>query len=212
MGIKERKEREKERRRQQIIVAAKRVFSRKGYTKTTMEDIATEAELSPGTLYLYFKSKDELYASLCLRVLQFMNMKIEHVNSDANMAYGDRLDALMKAMWDIYEFDPLILNNVFHLQSSETLLNLTPDLLKEITDLSRKSLQGMAQVFKRGIEAETVIECHPFVLADIFWSLFSGTVLWEETKKITSEDRFNLEENIKTAFDIFKRGVLVEAG
>jgi len=212
MGIKERKEREKERRRQQIIVAAKRVFSRKGYTKTTMEDIATEAELSPGTLYLYFKSKDELYASLCLRVLQFMNMKIEHVNSDANMAYGDRLDALMKAMWDIYEFDPLILNNVFHLQSSETLLNLTPDLLKEITDLSRKSLQGMAQVFKRGIEAETVIECHPFVLADIFWSLFSGTVLWEETKKITSEERFNLEQNIKTAFEIFKRGVLAEAG
>ncbi|MDJ0990367.1 MAG: helix-turn-helix domain-containing protein, partial [Desulfobacterales bacterium] len=36
------------------MVAAKKVFSIKGFTKTTMEDIAREAELSPGTLYLYF--------------------------------------------------------------------------------------------------------------------------------------------------------------
>ena len=42
MGIQERKEREKERRRQQIMVAAKRVFSDKGFNKATMEDIADE--------------------------------------------------------------------------------------------------------------------------------------------------------------------------
>ncbi len=60
MGIQERKERERERRRQQIIVAAKRVFSDKGFNRATMEDIAKEAELSPGTLYLYFKNKDEI--------------------------------------------------------------------------------------------------------------------------------------------------------
>ena len=66
MGIQERKEREKERRRQQIMVAAKRVFSEKGFNKATMEDIAHEAELSPGTLYLYFKNKEEL---VCLPVL-----------------------------------------------------------------------------------------------------------------------------------------------
>ena len=46
------------------IVAAKRVFSEKGYSKSTMEDIAREAELSPGTLYLYFKNKDELFFSI----------------------------------------------------------------------------------------------------------------------------------------------------
>lgn len=43
MGIHERKEREKERRRQQIMVAAKRVFSLSGFSKSTMEDIAREA-------------------------------------------------------------------------------------------------------------------------------------------------------------------------
>ena len=52
MGIQERKEREGERRCQQIIVADRRVFSVKGFNKATMEDIAGEAELSPGTIYI----------------------------------------------------------------------------------------------------------------------------------------------------------------
>ena len=47
MGIQERKQREKERRRQQISVAAKRVFAEKGFSKATMEDIAKDTE-NPG--------------------------------------------------------------------------------------------------------------------------------------------------------------------
>ena len=85
MGIKERKEREKESRRQQIMVAAKKIFTEKGFNRATMDDIANEAELSPGTLYLYFKNKEELYASLSLRILQYLQQKIEHVNDIPNL-------------------------------------------------------------------------------------------------------------------------------
>ncbi|MFZ1292192.1 MAG: TetR/AcrR family transcriptional regulator [Melioribacteraceae bacterium] len=61
MGISERKEREKLQRRQEIILAAEKVFFSKGFTNSTMDDIAAEAELSKGTIYLYFKSKEELF-------------------------------------------------------------------------------------------------------------------------------------------------------
>ena len=47
-------------RRPQIIEAAIRVFTRKGYRKTTMPEIAQEAGLSIGGVYWYFKSKDEI--------------------------------------------------------------------------------------------------------------------------------------------------------
>ena len=90
MGIKERKERERERRRQQIIVAAKRVFSEKGFNRATMEDIAQEAELSAGTLYLYFKNKDELYASMSLRILHYLLIRLEHLNSDMRSGIEER--------------------------------------------------------------------------------------------------------------------------
>jgi AcrR family transcriptional regulator len=94
MGIRERKERERERRKQQIMVAAKRVFTEKGFSKATMEDIAKEAELSPGTLYLYFKNKDELYASLSLRILQYLMIRLEHVSAEPFIDAVHRLNAL----------------------------------------------------------------------------------------------------------------------
>ena len=79
MGIQERKERERERRRQQIMVAAKRVFTDKGFSKATMEDIAKEAELSPGTLYLYFKNKDDLFFSLMTPVIDDIGVQLEKI-------------------------------------------------------------------------------------------------------------------------------------
>jgi AcrR family transcriptional regulator len=208
MGIQERKEREKERRRQQIIVAAKRVFSEKGFNKATMEDIAQEAELSPGTLYLYFKNKEELYASLSLRILQYLHIRVEHVNKE-DLNAEQKLDALIEAMYDVYAFDPLILINMFHLQSSETLKNLSEKLMGEIEELSRKSIGAIAAVFEAGIAEGVFVERHPVALADIFWALFSGVILWTTSKKIINEEKDYLKDTLKIGFEMFARGVKV---
>jgi AcrR family transcriptional regulator len=207
MGIRERKEREKERRRQQIMVAAKRVFSVKGFNKATMEDIAKEAELSPGTLYLYFKNKEELYASLSLRILQYLHMRVEQLNKEEDLDTEGKMVALKSAMFDVYDFDPLIIINMFHLQSSETLKNLSPELMAEIKELSGKSLAAIAAVFEEGIEKGIYIDRHPVALADIFWSLFSGVVLWNTSKKIINEEKDYLRDTLEIAFDLFIRGL-----
>jgi len=207
MGIQERKEREKERRRQQIIVAAKRVFSEKGFNKTTMEDIAKEAELSPGTLYLYFKNKEELYASLSLRILQYLHIRVTHVNNDAALSPEQKLSALIEAMYDVYDFDPLTIINMFHLQSSETLKHLSESLLEEIKQLSQKSIGAIAKIFEEGMQKGIYVDRHPVALADIFWSLFSGVVLWEASKKIISSDKDYLKSTLATAFELFERGI-----
>ena len=54
-------------RRTQILDAAERRFSRAGFHRTTMQDVAAEAGMSPGNLYRYFPSKDALVAGLCER-------------------------------------------------------------------------------------------------------------------------------------------------
>ena len=207
MGIKERKKREREMRRQQIMVAAKRVFSEKGYEKSTMEDIAREAELSAGTLYLYFKSKDELYAPLCLRVLRFIHVKVEHVINEAGTSYAEKQQGLLDAMKEVYDYDPLILNNMFHLQSSDTLRTLSPELLDDINALSRKALQSMASLFRQGIASGNIIDRNPLALADIIWALFSGIVLWEGSKKLINPARYDLDKSFEVAFDILGRGL-----
>ncbi|MGW4716810.1 TetR/AcrR family transcriptional regulator [Nocardia sp. NPDC004260] len=53
-----------ERRRQQIMDAARRCFARKGFYETSMQDVFAESGLSAGAVYRYFKSKDELITAL----------------------------------------------------------------------------------------------------------------------------------------------------
>lgn len=208
MGIKERKEREKERRRQQIIVAAKRVFSEKGYNRSTIEDIAKEAELSPGTLYLYFKNKEELFASLSLRILQYLLIRLKEVRVNTENNAPKKIDQLNRVLLDVYAFDPDALINLFHLQSSETLKNLSPPLLEELNELTRKALKALGKIFECGIRNGVFKdEISPIVLADILWSTFSGVILWETSKNVIDQNKDFLEQTLATAFEIFERGI-----
>jgi len=209
MGIQERRERERERRRQQIMVAAKRVFSNKGFGKTTMEDIAKDAELSPGTIYLYFKNKDELYASLSLRILHYLLIRMEHVTTEKGLDLAQRMESLKQAIIDVYEFDPLILINMFHLQSGEALKDLSEDLLDQIKAITQKAFAAMAIIFKEGIEKGVFAVQRPETLASILWALFSGIVLWEETRKTVEGKDSDLKENFSIAFDLFTRGLTI---
>ena len=189
------------------MTAARGVFADKGFNRTTMEDIARRAELSPGTLYLYFKSKEELYASLSLRVLHYLQLRLERVCQDQNLDFEGKLEALGAALYEVYQFDPLIIIKLFHLQSSETLINLSPRPMSEIKDLSARSISAMAKIFEEGIQKGVLVDSHPVALADILWSLFSGVVLWESSKKIIDANKDFLRPTFETAFEIFLRGL-----
>jgi len=209
MGIQERKEREKERRRQQIMVAAKRIFSDKGFGRATMEDIANEAELSPGTLYLYFRSKDELCVSLSLRVLEYLLIRMEHLNADSQIDSIDKISQLKKALLDVYEFDPLILTNLFHLQSNDAVSSLSPELKSDIKKLSDAALDKMASIFQTAIENGTCIDWPPAALAKTIWAMFYGIVLWEKGSTGNKPHIGLIEPLIDRAFKVFERGIRI---
>lgn len=207
MGIQERKRREREHRRRQITDAARKVFSGKGFTKTTMEDIAREAELSPGTLYLYFKNKDELYASLSVKILEHLHQQLKRVYVREARDPRMRIDHLKQALYSVYAVDPLILLNLFHLQSSDILKNVDAPMRISIRDLSQKCLAVIAKIFAEGVETEAFIDKQPETLSEVMWALFSGVVLWEESKRIIRNKRVANCPAFDTAFEIFSRGV-----
>ena len=207
MSIQERKEREKEKRRQQILVAAKKLFSRKGYNKATMEDIAEEAELSPGTLYTYFKNKKELFAFLSLRILQFLILRVEQVRKNGNATPEQQLENLAEALYDVYKFDPQTIIYLCHLQSSETIEDLSPELFFEFKELLRKSIHTIAGILEEGIKNGIVINLPPAVLTDILLALFFGVVLWSTNKKIIYKEKDSLKHMLGCAFECFFQGI-----
>lgn len=79
MGVLERKEREREQRRLDILESARQVFLKHGLTNTTMDRIASEAELAKGTLYLYFRNRDELLMALVAQEMESLVSELEQV-------------------------------------------------------------------------------------------------------------------------------------
>ncbi len=67
MATSDRRAREKDAKRRAILGAAVRCFGEKGYDGTTLDEIGRRAEVAKGTLYLYFNSKADLFASLLLK-------------------------------------------------------------------------------------------------------------------------------------------------
>jgi AcrR family transcriptional regulator len=207
MSIQERKEQEKERRRQEILVAAKKLFSRKGFNKATMDDIAAEAELSLATLYVYFKNKEELFASLSLRILQFLILRVEQAIKNGNANPEQQLENLAEALYDVYKFDPQTIIYLCHLQSSEIIEELSPELILAFKGLLRKSIHAIAGILEEGIKNGIVVNRSPAVLAGILLALFSGVVLWGTSKKIIYKEKDSLKQKLCCAFECFFQGI-----
>jgi len=207
MTIKERKEREKEIRRQQIMDSAKKVFASKGFCDATVDEIAQEAELSPGTLYLYFKNKDELHAVLHIKILKVLIEKIENTYHQDKLSPEEKIKALAKALYEVYETDPLILIDILQSQSTESIRKLSPKILSQIKHYGGNTIRTIAKIFEDGIRENIFLNRDPIALADIVWGFFSGVVLWEEIKKSFDPKKDFLKPTLELGIEIISRGV-----
>ena len=73
----DRKQQERQARRRRIQRAAREVFAEKGFTKTSIEQVARQASLSVGAIYLYFRSKEDLYVSLLEETFELFDAELK---------------------------------------------------------------------------------------------------------------------------------------
>lgn len=207
MGAPERREREKHQRREQILDAARKVFAKRGFKGATIEDIAGEAELSAGTLYLYFKSKDEMYFSLNMEILTFLNENLGKLKARKNLPLTQRIRECVKIFLRMYHYDPFAVRFLFHMQTSEDLGGLSDDVKSELIHLSQTGIRLTADIITEPSQETITVKGHPMALADILWSVFTGLIIWEESKAALKGRNDYLEPTLDLAAEIFLRGV-----
>src|SRR5215472_14434041 len=100
MGIVERKARQREGTRQEILDAARELFVHDGYANVSMRKIAEKAEYAPGTIYLYFRDKSEILESLCEETFAKLHKRLENIEKDS----ADLLDGLRRALESYIRF------------------------------------------------------------------------------------------------------------
>ena len=79
MGIQERKNRQKQLLRQEILDAAREMFVREGYEGVSMRKIADRIEYSPTTIYHYFDDKSDLLSEIISETFAKLNQQMESV-------------------------------------------------------------------------------------------------------------------------------------
>ena len=100
MAVAARRERERTARREAILDAAQELIAMQGYHGMRMDGVAEAAELSKGTLYLYFENKDALCAAVATRLLDTLLPFIESALADASTG----LDAVQRLLLKYYDF------------------------------------------------------------------------------------------------------------
>ena len=151
MGIAERKEREKQQRKEEIVHAAEEVFFSKGFEMATMDDIAEVAELSKGTLYLYFKSKDDLHLAVARRGMLLLR---EQTNKAVDKG-GNAIEILERMGWACVDFSrshPDHLKAIMTLEEvhAEGISLSTVDVQNMI--FSESTVGTVLQVVNQGVE------------------------------------------------------------
>jgi AcrR family transcriptional regulator len=172
MGISERKAREKERRRNEIIDAAERLFFSKGFEHVTMDEIAAGAELSKGTLYLYFRSREDLHYAIVIRGLEILNRLIRE-------AY----DARRKGLENILEMGEAYIRFFReHIDYFRAIISFDATKFEKVDDASKLQILGddsplvfFMEVLREG-QADGSIngEIPAEQLAIILWAQVSG--------------------------------------
>ena len=189
MGIHERKEREKEQRREEILDAAQRVFFEKGLTTATMDEIAETAELSKGTLYLYYKSKEDLYLAVMMRGMEILlEMLAEVVRSDDSVPnmlirLRDAYTAYFNNHRDYFRMMHFLQTPQFHKQVDD-------EMRKNCGMLNRRVWDLVNGILQRGVD-EGILRnnLNPVEVGIILWSSATALMLridsehqiWKET-------------------------------
>ncbi len=176
MGTAERKEREKVHRKDEILNAAEKVFFEKGLALATMDEIAEKAELSKGTLYLYYKSKEDLYMAIICRGHQILLKMFQEAASTGEPTIqlfqniGQAYYAFYKRHHDYFRMFSFAENTQLHSQVSAEMRNVCAE--------SGQCIGGVVQeVIQKGIEDGTFRpEVNPVEMSVIFWANSRGVM------------------------------------
>lgn len=196
MSTAERKEKEKESRREAILLAAEAVMKEQGLYGLNLDLVAKKAQLAKGTLYLYFKNKEEILASLTIKARklvydQFLSITKEEI---------PLLEKLKKIIYSNYLFfhkHPLYFDLVSLYEANHT-LNEAEELYASSEAISFLVHNLIFEAQAKGVVRKDI---NPMMLTMHLWASTVGTLQMIKVRGRLIEEKFSI--NSLELFDSF---------
>lgn len=219
MGTERRRIREKEQRRNAIIDAAETIIFSEGIDKSTMTKIAKRAELSKGTLYLYFRNKDELYIAIAQRGSDILNDRISKIFSGNHS--GIELVRLMGETYlDFVHNNPGYYNAFAYYEALRDANELKNSDVAQTCEENRHEVMGlMVRALQIGMQDGTIRDSYdPKELAVLIWASTRGITMMNHLRetdhhfKMLDNMEVNTESLFKNFLDLIGEGMATEKG
>ena len=187
-------------REAEIIDAVRRVIVRNGFRKTSMEKVAEEANISKGTLYLYFKNKEDLVRKATERGHAEMARAIEKLTQDT-ITPDDAIATYVRAMLEFCDQNEILFRAMDARPDS--------DGEKSATSVNRRIdhyVSILERIIDDRIQAGTYRKVHSRRVARMIVEAVRGVVI-ERLREPVSR-RGNVEDDVEMIVSVFKRGML----
>ncbi|MBS1122917.1 MAG: transcriptional regulator, TetR family [Deltaproteobacteria bacterium] len=170
----ERKVQERQARRRRIQEAARTVFAERGYAGASIELIARAAQLSVGAIYLYFRSKEDLYVSLVEDTLTVFNVDMAQVREQSEVASRLRDTWSLLVRWA--EKDPEGPRILRLLAQPAIRPQLSDEVVAAVSAGIGRIQDHIGACVADGIHAGIYRQVNAREIADLAWSVLLGSL------------------------------------
>lgn len=177
-------------RRHEILIAATKSFTLFGYKATTIEQVAKIANVGKGTIYTFFKNKEELFQEVVFHLIGEMKRETDQL-IDVNASFMQNAHTALMKMLQFRERHLLFAKLI----DEERALG-TPEVQQMLLKIESEIISYVSMRIRNGIAKDEVIECNPEHVAFLlFKSYLAFIVDWQ----LTHNEPLN-EQEILTLF------------
>ena len=185
----------------QIIEAAMQVIAENGYHASQVSKIAKQADVADGTIYLYFKNKEDILVSVFKEKMGSFIKQIEH-KIKQEVTANDQLLALIKS-----HFKQLSENKYLTIVTQLELRQSKPQLREEINNVLKEYLDIIDLIIQNGIDEKYFRDD---IDVRLMRQMIFGTLDETVTSWVMKSHRYNLVNQAPEVHELLTRGFIIQ--
>ncbi len=177
-GTASRRERERAQRRDDILRAARAVFFQRGFHTATVDDVAVAAEVSKGTVYLYFDTKETILAHLLLEGLDMLVAELEAAYAaDRRFGARTRLRRMAEAYLHFFQTNPEYYRLLMAFDRGQLQATIEPVVYQDVLARSLRGLEWLERAVKQAQDDDLIAVENTREAASVLWAGLNGVLV-----------------------------------
>ncbi len=212
--IRNRKLKEQEQRVSDILKASRKVFFDKGYLKTTMDEIAYEAAISKPTIYRFFSTKEDLYFSLIIPVLNECLQEMGELNIQLQLNMFNSGDKLLRDLIGVFFKKYIDSPDLFRIgqlfQQAGKLWTLDKKTESSVKNLSRAVMEEMRSILDSAINQGLIINMDRYIISEVIAGSLFGIIQLHDARVRGGSNDNRLEPVIEAIMGLFAKSIILK--